>query len=93
MAKIYKYELSNLLGDVRDRVEIQMPAGATVLHVNKQGTTLCLWAMVPDDAPMVKRTFLIKGTGHQFILSDGLAYIGTVHFRNDRLVLHVFESR
>ena len=70
---------------------IDMPAGATVLHVAMQGELLCVWAQVDTGAYLEARRFDIFGTGHEIAPPDAgkRQYVGTVHA--GVYVWHVFE--
>jgi len=82
--RIYKY-----MFDVNDIVTFEMPKGATVLHVQCQRGTPCLWALVDLDAPVDRREFRIVGTGHPFPDANKFEHVGT--FLNEPFVWHVFE--
>ena len=86
---IWKYEL-----DIKDRVEVMMPVRSRVLSVGNQRETLCLWAIVEPGGAMVKRTFMIKGTGHPYDFRDTAhpaEFLGTVLMHEGALVWHVFD--
>lgn len=59
MYTIYKYPF-----EVTDEVILAMPTGAKVLHVDLQGRTPCLWALVDVGRPVIHWVFRIYGTGH-----------------------------
>lgn len=88
MQKIYKYPLKT--ADVQ---MVEMPKGATILCVQTQGETPCLWAEVNPKAEKICRAFVTYGTGHP--LDDGTAkhYIGTYQLRGGALVFHVYTDR
>lgn len=81
---IWKFPLR--VNDVQD---IEMPRGATILHVNLQYNTICLWALVDPDATRERRLIAICGTGHS--APDDGRYIGSVMMMGGDLVFHVFE--
>ena len=68
---------------------IDMPAGAQVIRVARQGPDVCLWAMVDSNNPAQKRKFAMVGTGHP-IPVDG-RYLGT--WDDGPLVWHLFEPK
>ncbi len=90
--------------EVDDTIEIEMPRGARILHINVQTQRLpefagggvlreapCMWALVDPDEPKVKRSFILAGTGHT--LPDfPMKHLGTFKMAQDRLVFHVFEK-
>jgi hypothetical protein len=81
---IWKYQI-----DVDDTVTIDMPQGATVLHIAPSSATgLLLWATVNPDAPTETRTFHVRGTGHP--LGNVGSHLGTV--QAGPFVWHVFEG-
>lgn len=76
-------------------VEIEMPAGAEVLHVNVQSRGLdedaYLWALVDPNAPKGLRRFFLVGTG-QPLSEDAGRHVGTWDMMNGRYVWHLFEA-
>jgi len=85
--KIYKYPF-----EVQGDVEISMPAGATILTVQVQGETPCIWAIVDPEQPIAVRRFRIFGTGHPLDIEPALSrYIGTFQLLGGRYVGHLFE--
>jgi hypothetical protein len=90
MKQVLKY----VLHEVREQ-EIQLPAGAHILHVDMQEDTrgvrrLTLWAFVDASQPEEKRLIWILGTGHA--TPEGkhfYKHISTVFDRH--LVWHIFE--
>ena len=88
---------------IDDEVEIEMPHGAEVLHVDVQNGQPCMWAIVnPDEPRETWRTykFSVFGTGHP--LPDlepdkpldrvHLHHVGTFQMRGGSLVFHIFSS-
>lgn len=47
------------------------------------------WAEYDDAKPVIRRTFVIVGTGHR--IPDGAAYAGTAPRTPDGLVWHLYE--
>lgn len=69
----------------------QIPAGATLLHVEAQHRDIAMWYEIPDpNAPKQDHTFQIFGTGTGPI-PDGRTYLGTTLHEQGELVLHVYE--
>jgi hypothetical protein len=66
---------------------IDMPVGAKVVRVARQGAAICLWAIVESDNALEKRLFATVGTGHAIPL-DG-RYLGT--WDDGPFVWHLFE--
>jgi len=82
MAKtIWKFEIPD------SRSLIDMPVGAQVIRVAKQGAADCIWAIVESDNALEKRLFALIGTG-QVIPPDG-RYLGT--WDDGPFVWHLFE--
>lgn len=84
MRVIYKYPLA-LMNGVQ---EIEMPHGAKIVHVAGQHEIPTLWAEVLPTAELVKREFVVYGTGHTIMFSDH-KYIGTAHC--PPFAWHVYE--
>lgn len=83
MLSIYKYPLR-----IDDEISLVMPVGAELLTTQIQSDIPCLWAKVDTRAPMVRRIFRWRGTGHP---ADGLGeYVGTVQMHGGGLVFHLF---
>lgn len=95
MKSVWKFEFK-----IDDNVDIEMPEYAQILHVDVQlqqkpgerhKEVPCIWARVTTDRLMVRRRFLLSGTGHD--LPDiSLEHIGTFKMDQDRLVWHLFEK-
>lgn len=84
MITIWKFHLP--LG----RQDIEMPAGAEILHVDAQGGQVYLWARLHSENPLKEmRTFVVTGTGHEAPGQSYSDYIGTVQSMG--LVWHAFE--
>ena len=87
LLQVWKYEIE-ILGKNQ---EVEMPVGATILHVDSQRTdTICLWALVCPTAPTNVRVFDVYGTGHDInIRHHDINHLGTVII--GVFVWHVFE--
>jgi len=85
---IFKYQLADIY-DLGKIIEIEMPADCLGCDVNYQGNIVYMWALVDPDSPLVKRRFVIHGTGWRIDNSDDLRFIKTVHMPSG-LVWHVF---
>jgi len=83
MKEVWKFTLS--MNSI-----VSMPKDAEVLHVHRQGDDVCLWALIDYDNPRELRRFITVGTGHS-MPDEPHKYIGTTHFGEGALVLHVFE--
>lgn len=94
MKTIYKYSLPV----ARENVQVTMPMGAKLLHLDyhtKEPDVLCIWAEVDPAVATVTRFFQVRGTGHrlgELIELDG-RYVGTVLIRELGLVWHVYEVK
>ena len=88
MKTIWKYPL-----ELKDEQIIEVPVSSEFLHVGLQNDKICLWALVNSNSnyPLVKKTILIRGTGHDiggyYTKKD---YIGTV--QQGQFVWHVFNG-
>lgn len=89
---VYKYPLA-----MAEVSTIEIPYDASIVHVDKQGQTYCIWAEhgvdYPDDndhkVPVMKQhTFRIFGTGH--LIPDGMSHIGSL--QDGPFVFHVYED-
>lgn len=85
-ARIWKFEF-----DIHDRITIQMPKGAKILHVECQDNMPCIWALVNADAPRETRSFRIVGTGHPIPDIADLRHVATFQMADGQLVWHLFE--
>lgn len=84
MKTIWKFPLI-----ITDHQSVPMPTGATLLDVQMQGDSPCLWALV--DPKTTSRTPVhigMRGTGQPISEPVG-NYIAT--FQTGPLVFHVFE--
>lgn len=68
-----------------------MPQGATLLHVGMQFGTLCLWALVDSDAPLVTRRLVVKGTGWDCHDVEASHHVGSVVDEVGGFVWHIFD--
>ena len=86
MKTIWKYQL-----ELKDDQLIEIPVSSEFLSVGLQAGVLCLWVLVNPTYPLIGKTILIRGTGHDlevcFSKSD---FIGTV--QQGPLVWHVFNG-
>lgn len=74
---------------VIDRQTALLPRGATLLDVQMQHGTPCLWYLCDENAPIISRAILIYGTGNVVPYDPGI-YIAT--FQMESCVWHVFEA-
>ena len=85
MHQVWKWELV-----VVDRQVIETPDLWEPLIVATQLGAPCIWAKVNPEAPKVKRTIRIHGTGHP-IPDVPMRHLGSFLMQEDNLVFHVFE--
>ena len=85
--RIFKQALDVLAGPAWHEI----PRGARMLSVGQQEDSPVVWFLCDDRAPIVKRQFIIKGTGHE-VEPAVLAFdfLGTVSTFNGTLMWHVF---
>lgn len=83
MITVYKYPVGS---------EIEMPAGAIILHAAEQDREVCLWAMADTTHELETRWFRCMGTGCDtgFTEGDNHVFISTVLMTNG-YVWHIFE--
>lgn len=74
-----------------DGTTVQLPKGAELLTVQMQGPTLCLWALVDPQAPLVPFQIRTAGTGHPLTDEATRAtYLGTFQLAAGQLIFHAF---
>ena len=74
-----------------DHQDIEMPQGAKILHIDVQGDTPCLWALVDPSRPREKRHFRLAGTGHPIEEDTGI-HVGSFMMMGGVLVFHLFDQ-
>lgn len=84
MRSVWKYPLRLERGDEQD---FDMPAGARVVHVAPQAGVATLWADVETSAAVLRRRFLIVGTGYP--APDDGEHVGS--WQQGSFVFHLFE--
>jgi hypothetical protein len=84
--RIYKYPFS-----VAGEFDLQLPRGSSLLSVQVQAGTPCLWALVDADEPQASRHFRVFGTGHPVPKFSG-SFVGTFQLEGGALVFHLFEE-
>jgi hypothetical protein len=77
---------------VKDYFELDLPEGATILHVDCQNDQPQIWAMVKTGTPLQRRFFRLYGTGHQ-MGEEYQNHIGSFQMAGGSLVFHLFETR
>ena len=89
MKTIYKFRLNGENG----RTKLLLPKNATLLTVQMQGDSPCLWVLLETAEKEVERDFKIFGTGFDMdeLNDQPFSYIGTVQ-END-FVWHIFEVK
>jgi hypothetical protein len=81
---MFKYRISA----EQEQTTVAIREGAIIRAVGVQRSReICLWAEVPDDAPVITRTFRVIGTGGD--VPDPGTYLGTVF--DGTFVWHVYE--
>lgn len=83
---VFKYALP-MNGSI---LELDLPDQCAICDVNQQDGGIYLWALIDTHAPLVKRKFVIYGTGWQIQDVENLFFLKTVFMPNG-LVWHVFE--
>jgi len=98
MQTIYKYPLKT----IEDEQTISLNKGYEILYAGMDPSNkLCLWAKVDTDAPKVKRTVYILGTGNPMPSEDEnsyveMDYIGSVKDNTRALAVfmwHIFVGK
>lgn len=88
MMHVYKYEVP-----IEDHFTLMLPRTAQILDVQTQKGGPQLWALVDPAASLVRRQFILRGTGHRidFLSAHLLCHCGTFQMHRGELVFHVFE--
>jgi hypothetical protein len=85
--RIYKYDFQ-----ITDFLELSLPEGAEILHVQEQNQTARLWALVDTTAKLVTRKFSVVGTGAKIPFDLRRAkYIATFSWLGGAFIWHLFE--
>ena len=89
MLRIYKYPF-----EVQGELSIEMPKGASILTVQVQNGTPCIWAVVNDSQLVLEdRRFRLFSTGqHIDVNLTHMRYIGTFQLVEGTFVGHLFEA-
>ena len=85
MRTIHKYPIV-----IDDQFSIAMPSGAEIIQVADQRGAGAMWAIVDTEAPVERRGFAVRGTGHPLRGNEG-RHLGTFQQHGGALVWHVFE--
>jgi len=73
-----------------NHVNLHMPLGAKIIHVDIQDGIYCFWAIVDTSKPLANYSFQILGTGHELPDSlDADHHVGTI--LHSGFVWHIFE--
>ena len=90
MKRIWKFPF-----ELKDEIELEMPAGAQVLTADMQGDTPCLWAIVEvtnvGSYVIDTREFHLFGTGHP-MPSCPLKYVATFQMVGGSLIWHLLRK-
>jgi hypothetical protein len=74
------------------RFPVEMPEGAQIVHVDMQGDTPQMWAVVDPALPTEERWFRLVGTGHEIPECSGRRkHVGSFLTRGGAFVFHLFE--
>lgn len=82
MKTIYKYKI--------DRDVIQLPVGATIIHVAVQRDELFAWAIVDPAEKTMEDAIVCVGTGHPMPDYYTSSYHSTHMLVGGAVILHVF---
>lgn len=74
---------------LEDTVRLQVPQHSTLLKIDAQRDTPCMWFLVDTDQPKEHCTFLVRGTGHD--CNDVGKHLGSFQMHDGALVFHVFQ--
>ena len=93
MKTIHRYVLAINIQPQEDSY-VEMPDGAEILEIQHSrfgGMNLEIWAIVDTEASMVKKQFLVYGTGKTLPNYDFGIYRATVTTHSGQFVWHIFE--
>ena len=82
---VWKYEI-----EITDYFDLQIPEGSTILSVQVQERTPCLWALVNPNNPKRTYKFRLAGPGHPVKIEESDNYLGTFQMQGGALVFHLF---
>jgi hypothetical protein len=85
MKTIHKFEVR-----IHDMQDIEMPERAAILAVQVQNDKIFLWAEVDTSRLKIKRTILVRGTGHELGIAENAIHIGTV--QAPPFVWHIYDG-
>ena len=85
MHTIFKQRL-----DICDKQVVEMPEGASILHIDRQDGQPCIWYECDTDMPTTKVTILCFGTGYCMDDAPAMEHIGTVQI--DGYVWHYYRK-
>lgn len=74
----------------REPQGVMMPADSQVFTAHDQYGEITIWARCSKDAPKVRRTFVVVGTGWEVADLASMTYIGSAFI--GQFVWHVFEK-
>ena len=91
MKRIYKYPIIG--ADVAACQEIEIHAGAGILSAGRDPNgDICIWAMIEDTSPMVKKNIYCIGTGWPldliFTNGESVKFIDTI--KEEPYMWHIF---
>ena len=71
---------------------VEIPSDGNIVSVQTLKDHVCLCVLQGAEGPfnMVKRTFIVRGSGYPFDSSDNEEYVGTISENN--VIVHVFEQ-
>lgn len=86
MKVVYKYPITR-----STTFSLSLPLNSKIIHVDVQNDEAYFWALVDPNLPVVMRSFLLVGTGHQ-IIPDNVEHRGTFLVSGGIFVFHLFEQ-
>lgn len=84
MRTIHKYSIS-----MRRETVLSIPENAEILSAGLDGhNSPSIWILLNPEAPTVKKTFVVRGTGHT--VENNLWFVKT--FKQQPYIWHLFEK-
>jgi len=89
MKQIFKYILQPAVNTPQVFM-LQLADNNSILSVQKQLDTVCIWALIDASKPEQKRVITVHTTGAE--VPDNAKFLATVQFNNGEFVFHVFDE-
>jgi hypothetical protein len=95
MITVHKFKMAHILGFTPGKeIEVEIPKSSRVVKVDQQHNDIQAWAMVDTSSALVKKIFVIFGTGHEIPAGKDSKFTWSYQdtFYSGDYVWHVFEK-